>query len=113
MLKKDHLIVEKEDAYIAMPTIEDDVVFAISVKENDPCEPFLMYDGKEHALLMRDKQRIVILDYLNSEIQEMLQTANKAFITEINYKEKSLIHDYEVPVEHVKKYPIKLDPFFE
>ena len=42
MQKKDHLIVEKEDAYIAMPTIEDDVVFAISVKENNPCEPFLI-----------------------------------------------------------------------
>ena len=92
---------------------EGEIYIFLDASKDKPENPRIVYDGKDHALLMRDKHYIVILDYLNSEIQEMLQTANKAFITEINYKEKSLIHDYEVPVEHVKKYPIKLDQFFE
>ncbi len=113
MLDTADILIEKEDAYVAMPTTEDDIVFAISVKEADPDTPQLLYDHEEHALLMRNKDNGIILDYLNAEIQDMLQTARKVFIAEIDYKEKKLIRDYEVPVEIVKGYPIDLKPYFE
>ncbi len=107
------ILIEKEDAYVAMPTTEDEVVFAISVKEEEPESPQLLYDKEDHALLVRNKDNAVILDYLNSEIQVMLQGAKKVFIAEIDYKEKKLVRDYEVPVEFVKGYPYDLAPYFE
>lgn len=103
---------EKEDAYIAMPTIEEDIVFAISVKENDPDTPQLIYDNKEHALLVRNKNNVIILDYLNSEIQEMLHSSKKVYIAEIDYQKKLLVRDYEVPVEQVQSYSFDLAPYF-
>jgi len=113
MFKSDNLTVEKEDAYVAMPTTEDDIVFAISVKEEAPDTPQLMYDNDEHALLLRNQKNVIILDYLNSEIQQMLHGVKKVFIAEIDYKEKRLIRDYEVPVEVVSNYPIDLEPYFK
>ncbi len=113
MLDTADILIEKEDAYVAMPTTEDDIVFAISVKDESPDTPQLLYDKEDHALLMRNKGSAVILDYLNSEIQEMLQVARKVFIAEIDYKEKRLVRDYEVPVEFVKRYPVDLKPYFD
>ncbi len=107
------LVVEKEDAYVALPTTEDEIVFAISVKENEPENPQLMYDNDEHALLIRNDVSAVVLDYLNTEIQTMLQNSKKVYIAEIDYKEKRLKRDYEVPVAMVQEYPIDLMPFFE
>ncbi len=107
------LVIEKEDAYVAMPTTEDDIVFAISVREDDPEMPQLLYNQKEHAILMRNRENAIILDYLNAEIQNMLQKIKKVFIAEIDYDEKRLIRDYEVPVEFVNGYPIDITPYFE
>ena len=113
MSKERSLVVEKEDAYVALPTTEDEVVFAISVKENEPEDPQLMYDNDEHALVIRKNISVVILDYLNTEIQSMLQNSKKVYIAEIDYKEKRLKRDYEVPIALVEEYPIDLLPYFE
>lgn len=113
MFNDNNLMIEKEDAYVAMPTTEDDIVFAISVKDKEPNTPQLIYDNDEHALLIRNQKNIIILDYLNSEIQQMLQSAKKVFIAEIDYKEKRLIRDYEVPVEVVSDYPVDITSYFK
>ncbi len=113
MQDSSEIFVEKEDAYVALPTTEDEVIFAISVKTGEPKAPHLLYDGDEHALLYRDENDVVLLDYLNSEVQRMLQGAQKIYVAEIDYKEKQLIRDYTVPVEKVSTYPINLAPYFD
>ncbi len=107
------IFIEKEEAYVAMPTTENEIIFAISVKMGEPKSPHLLYDGDEHALLYRDKKDVVLLDYLNSEVQKILQDSQKIYIAEIDYKEKQLIRDYVVPIEKVVSYPINLAPYFD
>lgn len=105
--------VEKEDAYVVLPTTEDELVFAIAVRENNPDDPRLLYDGDEHALLVRGEKEIILLDYLNSEVQNMLKRAQSIFIAEIDYKDKLMVRDYAVPVQRVVSYPVDIEPFFD
>ena len=105
------LIVEKEDSYVIFPTTDEELIFAISTKDEDPVEPKLLYDLGEHALLYRSKTDIVILDYLPEHIKERLESIDKAYIVEIDYRVKKLKQDYDVSVELVKKYPIDISPY--
>lgn len=112
-MAKQEFSVEKEDAYVVLPTTEDELVFAIAVRENDPDDPRLLYDGDEHALLLRGEKEIILLDYLNSEVQNMLKRAQSIFIAEIDYKDKLMVRDYAVPVQRVVSYPVDIEPFFD
>lgn len=105
--------VEKEDAYVVLPTTEDDLVFAIAVREQEPDDPRLLYDGDEHALLMRGEKEVIVLDYLNSEVQNMLKRSQNISIAEIDYKEKLMVRDYAVPVQRVVSYPVDIEPLFD
>ncbi len=91
----------KEDAYVALPTVDGEIVFAISVKDNEPHNPHLVYASGDHALLYRsDKlEDIVLLDYVNKEAQKYLNTLEQITIAEIDYKEKRLVREYSVPIE--------------
>ena len=112
-MKKGNFKIEKEDAFVALPTTEDELIFAIAVRENEPNQPKLLYDGDEHALLIRSKEDAVILDYLNSEVQKILQHSFKIYVAEIDYKEKKMMRDYMVPIHLVDSYPFNLAPFFD
>lgn len=105
------LSVEKEDSYVILPTTDEELIFAISVKDEDPVDPVLMYDGGEHALLYRSKTDVVILDYLPEKIKERMEGIDKAYIVEIDYRVKKLKQDYEAMVELVKEYPFDITPY--
>ena len=113
MEKHKSVEIEREDAFVALPTTEDELVFAISVKETEPKNAKLLYDHAEHALLLRNKKHALILDYLNSEVQDMLDNDRLDHIAEIDYKEKQLMRDYPVDVHFVEQYPFDLTPFCE
>lgn len=105
------LLVEKEEAYVIMPTTEEELVFAISVKDEDPIDPVLLYDGGEHALLYRSSTDVVILDYLPEKIRERMDNIDKAYIVEIDYRVKKIKQDYEALVELVKEYPLDITQY--
>lgn len=107
------ILISKEDAYVVMPTSEDELVFALSVKEEEPDDPKILYDNSEHALLYRTPQEVVILDFLHADVQRKLENIGKAFIVEIDYKLKKLFQDYEVPIELVDSYPFDIKPYIE
>ncbi len=109
--KNGELSVEKEDSYVILPTTEEELIFAISVKDEDPIDPVLLYDGSEHALLYRSKTDVVILDYLPENIKERLDNIDKAYIVEIDYRVKKLKQDYDVMVEIVKEYPFDISNY--
>ncbi len=94
-------MIVKEDAYVALPTVDGEIVFAISVKEDEPHHPHLVYASGDHALLYRSDVRedVVLLDYVNKEAQKYLSTLAEITIAEIDYKQKKLIREYPVPVE--------------
>ena len=105
------LSIEKEDSYVIFPTTDEELIFAISTKDEDPMEPKLLYNLGEHALLYRSKTDIVILDYLPEHIKERLEHIDKAYIVEIDYRVKKLKQDYDVSVDIVKEYPIDISKY--
>ena len=109
--KNGDLLVEKEEAYVILPTTDEELIFAISIKDEDPVDPVLMYDGGDHALLYRSKTDVVILEFLPEKIKERLDGIDKAYIVEIDYRVKKLKQDYEAMVELVKEYPFDLTPY--
>lgn len=113
MSEKDNweLSVEKEDAYVIFPTTDEELIFAISVKDEDPIEPKLLYDHGDHALLYRSKTDVVILDFLPEHIKERLDSIDKAYIVEIDYRVKRLKQDYDVNVELVNSYPFDITKY--
>lgn len=110
---KKELTVSKEDAYVVLPTTEDEVVFALSIKEDEPEDPKILYDNSEHALFYRSPEDVIILDFLNENVQRKLEHLDRAFVVEIDYKLKKLLQDYEVPVEIVSSYPFDIKPYIE
>lgn len=106
-------VISKEDAYVVMPTSEEELVFALSVKDDEADDPKVLYDGGEHALLYRSKDEIVILDFLHPNVQQKLEHVGKAFIVEIDYKIKKIVQDYEAPVEFVDSYPFDIAPYID
>ncbi len=113
MTAKSELNISKEDAYVVLPTMEDELIFALSVREDEPDEPKILYDHGTHALFFRTPTEVIILDFLHEEVQQKLENVEKAFVVEIDYKIKKMIHDYEVPIEIVRKYPFDLTPYIE
>ena len=109
--KNGDLLVEKEEAYVILPTTDEELIFAISVKDEDPIEPRLLYDHGDHALLYRSKTDVVILDFLPEHIKERLDSIDKAYIVEIDYRVKRLKQDYDVNVELVNSYPFDITKY--
>lgn len=105
------LTITKEEAYVILPTTDEELIFAIATKEEDPEESRLFYDGGEHAVLFRSESEVVILDFLPEKIRERMERIDKAFIVEIDYKVKKIKQDYEVIVELVDEYPFDISPY--
>ena len=110
-LYQNEFSIEKEDADVIFPTRDDEIVFAISVKEEDPVKPKILYDGKEHALLYRSETDIVILDYLPEKIKEKLQNVDEAYIVEIDYRVKKMKYNYDAFIELVEEYPFDITKY--
>ena len=110
-LYQNEFSIEKEEAYVIFPTREDELVFSISVKEEDPVKPKILYDGGEHALLYRSESDIVILDYLPDYVRERMQNIDEAYVVEIDYRIKKMKYNYDVFIEMVDKYPFDITKY--
>lgn len=108
---KGELNVIKEDAYVVLPTTEDEVVFALSIEEDEPEDPKILYDNGDHALFFHSPKNVVILDFLHEDVQRKLEFLDRAFVVEIDYKIKKLQRNYEVPVEIVSAYPFDITKY--
>jgi hypothetical protein len=71
----------------------------------EPENPQLVYDGGEHAVLYKNKETAVILDYINPAVREKLLGEPKILIAEYSRKEDRVIADYIAEVVAVKKIP--------
>ncbi len=112
-IPEEDLIITKEDSYVVMPTLDDELVFTISVKYDDLVDPKIVYDNTEHALLYRSDTEVVILDFLHPKVQQKLEYVGKVYIVEIDYKLKKIANDYELPVEIVHDYDFDIQKYLK
>lgn len=80
----------------------NEVVLAIAARRDGPLAPLLIYAGGEHAVLRRNAEDEVILDYLHPEVRPHLKHSAAVTVVERAGAEE---RDYVVPVGLVEALP--------
>ena len=62
--------------------------------------PYILYDGGDHAFLYRNPQDVILLDYLDPQITTLLQNADSVAVIEADWKTNETINDYSVTIKH-------------
>jgi len=74
--------IEFENSYAILQNKTGDIMFSVLEREGEPDNPKLVYDGGDHALLHRNGDHVVILDYINPNIRPSLTQAREVLIAE-------------------------------
>ncbi|MBE6449448.1 MAG: hypothetical protein E7013_01950 [Alphaproteobacteria bacterium] len=94
-------------AYLVQPTEDGKLVFELPSIADAPSNACLFYDGNEHALLYRNEQNGIILDYINPEVRNTLQKSTTALIIELNTEDGEVKRSYPVAVKLVEKINVQ------
>jgi lysine biosynthesis protein LysW len=96
-------IIDIENEYDVLNNKDGDIMFSVLERDGEPDNPRLVYDGGEHALLIRNGAHTVILDYINKDVRPMLaQTAEVLIGEHPKRDEKKFVRDYKAAVKIVK-----------
>lgn len=94
---------QHENDYKVIITAEGVPVFLIKCRDGQPENPFILYDGGNHATFYRRENQTILFDYLNEKVIPVLQQTEKVVIFELSDEIENVARDYEVYVKHVKK----------
>lgn len=97
---------QHENDFQVLVSDENGLVFILEQKEGETKSPFLLYDGGNHATFYRRPNQVILLDYLNPEIQSILSDAKFVVIMEMNSAKDDIMLDYKVNIKHVPNNPI-------
>jgi hypothetical protein len=96
----------QEQEYRAYFNDDDEIMFAIKEKRGEPENPFILYDGGPHALLYRNSEQIILLDYLSEQVRAPLTKVKQVLIGELENDWETIAHEYDAPVRQVARLPI-------
>ncbi len=54
----------------------------ITAKSNKPSSPQIIYDGRDHAVFLRNNDQKIILDYIHPDVREKLSRSKEVVIVE-------------------------------
>lgn len=54
----------------------------ITAKNDKPVMPQIIYDGRDHAVFLRNNDQKIILDYIHPEVREKLYSSKEVVIVE-------------------------------
>lgn len=97
-------MVDFEGNYDAYVNEGGEMLFGLRYREEEPKNPKIVYDGKEHALFYRVNDNVVVLGHLNLSLHSKLAAVEKVLIAEVDGEE--IMREYFAVVQHVKKLPI-------
>ena len=73
------------------------LAFIIAAEKDEPSSPYLVYNGKDSALLYRSLTDILVLDKLHEKAQEALRkNRGQIVIIEADYATGATVRDYQV-----------------
>ena len=73
---------QTEGNFIVAEGAEGELYIYIGAKKDAPIHPIVMYDGYDHAVLVRNEKQKIILDYINPQIRDKLRKAKAVVIVE-------------------------------
>ncbi|MBQ8558033.1 MAG: hypothetical protein IJY58_01145 [Alphaproteobacteria bacterium] len=103
------IVVEQEKNFDILRNSTGGLLFLIKARMDEEMRPSLVYDGGEHALLHRNPNNIVILDFIHPTVQNDLRQAKTVLVVEL--QAQSIIREYDVPVQLVEQVsmPTQID----
>ncbi len=81
----------------------EDLAFAFEMENMPVASAFLLYDGRNCAILIVNNLTSYILTNIVPEVRQLLQTRNSMVI--INQKEGEFLSGYDVEIRHVESIP--------
>ena len=102
--------ISQEKLYVMTNDEKNDVYLAMMAKVGIPNEKAkIQYNGTEHALLFRDDENTIILDFIPEQLHPIMKRAKTIHIVETLSDFKTVIRRYDVPVQQSKSvYPKKI-----
>ncbi len=71
-----------EKKFVVAEGDDGDLYIFISAKPNEPRMPQIIYDGKDHAIFLRNDEQKVILDYIHPDVRDKLIQKKEVIIVE-------------------------------
>lgn len=90
--------------YVIKQDEDGNVLVFLPQPEGEKENPIIIYDGQEHALLVRSKEQNIILDYVNPDIRKEL--ARVLAVTIIEVKGSEIVDNYIAGLRRVDSIPI-------
>ena len=94
----------KEDAFVIAEGSKGELYFFMNAKQYTPEKPLIIYDGKDHAVFLRNKEQKIILDYINPDIRGKLSTIAEVTIVETILE--NIKDTYNVKLNIVDEIPV-------
>ncbi|MGN1063005.1 MAG: hypothetical protein ACI4QM_01600 [Alphaproteobacteria bacterium] len=97
-------VIEEEKQYNILKNVSGDLLILIRARMDDAVKPQIVYDGGEHALLYRNQNNTVVLEYVHPEVRQDLKNITSVLIVEA--QGGSIIREYHTKVKSIKKVPL-------
>jgi hypothetical protein len=99
----------RENSYDIMQNNENELLFCVRVRDGEPENPYIEYDGGANALFYRRPGRVILLDGVHTDAREALLAAEKILFAEFipkseqaNPEDAGIIREYMAVVRKVE-----------
>ena len=95
---------QTENNFLIAEGTKGEIYFFVSSKKNSPQKPYIVYDGFDHAIFIRNEEQKIILDYINPEVRDKLRKSKEVFMIETIHE--NIKDTYPVMMRIVDKIPV-------
>ena len=95
---------EQEKKFDILRNPVGELLIVIRARIDSEEKPTIIYDGAEHALLYRNANNTIILDYIHPMVRTTLLNASSVLIVEA--QGNAIVREYFATVKQTKKVPL-------
>lgn len=97
-------LVEQEKNFNILRNAAGDLMVLIRARLDDAREPRIIYNGGKHAVLYRNEDNTIVLDFIHPSVREDLKRVANLLIVEEH--DGSVIREYMAEVKHMREIPL-------
>ena len=97
-------LVEQEKNFNILKNPAWDLMILIRARLEDATQPKIIYNGGKHAVLYRNQDNTIVLDFIHPSIRSDLGRVVTLLVVEAH--DGSIIREYMAEVKHMKQIPL-------
>ena len=97
-------LVEQEKRFNILKNPSGDLMILIRARMDDAAQPKIVYNGGKHAVLYRNGENTIVLDFIHPSIRADLEQAMALLVVEAH--DGSVIREYMAEVKHMREIPL-------